>query len=113
MPVPALIEYPTSIWFCILEDDKFIKVAEVAGGVSELEGYRPKSVRELRDRRKQRPKLLCVGRLAEETVKATGQWDALLRLMAAQMEKVFDTGRKPLTKKQYMDQHLNGGRPVW
>ena len=82
MSVPALIEYPTSIWFCILEDDKFIKVAEVAGGVTELDGYKPKSERELRDRDRQRPRLLCVGRLAEETVKATGQWPALLRLMA-------------------------------
>ncbi len=104
MCVPALIEYPTSIWFCILEDDKFIKVAEVAGGVTELTGYRPKSVRELRDRRKQQPKLLCVGRLAEETVKATGQWPALLTLMAAQMERIFQAGRKPLTKKQRMAQ---------
>ena len=87
MIVPALIEYHTSIWFCLLEDDKYIKVAEVAGGVTELAGYKPKSERELRDRRRQQPKLLCVGRLAEETVKATGQWPALLYLMAHQIEK--------------------------
>lgn len=98
MCVPALVEYPTSIWFCILEDDKFIKVAEVAGGVTELAGYKPKSVRELRDRRRQQPKLLCVGRLAEETVKATGQWPALLRLMAAQMERIFIVGNPKIAK---------------
>lgn len=101
MPVPALIEYPTSIWFCILEDDSFIKVAEVAGGVTELDGYRPKSLKQVRGRDRQRPRLLCVGRLAEETVKATGQWPALLRLMAAQMEKIFTVGNfKPPKKRK-------------
>lgn len=87
MIVPALIEYPTSIWFCLLEDDKYIKVAEVAGGVTELAGYKPKSLKQVRDRSRMAPRLLCTGRLAEETVKATGQWPALLHLMAHQIEK--------------------------
>ena len=78
------------------------KVAEVAGGVTETGRIQTQiragaSVTEDR----QRPRLLCVGRLAEETVRATGQWPALLRLMAAQMEKVFTVGnfKPPKPKK--------------
>lgn len=111
-PVPCLIEYPTSIWFCLLEDDKYIKVAEVAGGVTELEGYKPKSVKQLRDRSRMRPKLLCVGDLAEEVVKESGQWGALLHLMAHRMYQAFP--KSTITKKQYMDRFLyNGGNPIW
>lgn len=111
-PVPCLIEYPTSIWFCLLEDDKYIKVAEVAGGVTELEGYKPKSLKQVRDRDRQRPKLLCVGDLAEAVVQESGQWEALLRLMASRMQRAFPKSR--LTKKQYMDRLLyNHGNPIW
>jgi len=100
-PVPCLIEYPTSIWFCLLEGDKYIKVAEVAGGVTELEGYKPKSLKQVRDRDRQRPKLLCVGDLAEAVVQESGQWGALLNLMAAQMEHIFRTAnfKKPKPRK--------------
>jgi hypothetical protein len=56
--------------------------------------------------------ILSAGKECSEFLSSIGLLEPILMTMAQQMAAAVASGRKPLTKKQWEAQVLNGGRPV-
>lgn len=96
MHVPALIEYQGIVHFSLLTDGGFNLICPVS--------ISNRKVRQIGTPAPPLPAegyhLLAWGKLVEDTMRATGQWEAILTFMATQMNTAVRT-RTPGLRRKY------------
>lgn len=96
MPIPALIEYEGVVHFSLIRKDGFNLVCPVS--------IADRKIRQIGTPAPPLPPkgyhLLACGKLVEDTMRATGQWEAILIFMSDQMLTAVRT-RTPGLRRKY------------